>query len=107
MAGARSVVSTIGLHGSASTWVFNIARELTVVSTGEAAMGSGFAEQVQAARALEKPGVTDLVIKSHRGDEAFDQWLKESFLASETQGTRPCRWLGDFERQSPLPPTGF
>ena len=77
MAGARSVVSTIGLHGSASTWVFNIARELTVVSTGEAAMGSGFAEQVQAARALEKPGVTDLVIKSHRGDEAFDQWLKE------------------------------
>jgi hypothetical protein len=31
-------VATVGLHGSASTWVFNVARELMIDSFGEKAV---------------------------------------------------------------------
>jgi hypothetical protein len=37
------VVLTFGIHGSASTWVFNVARELLIEAFGSDAVASGFA----------------------------------------------------------------
>jgi hypothetical protein len=69
------VVATVGLHGSASTWVFNIVRELMIAAFG--------ADRVLAAYADKPADVPDealgadkfLVLKSHQGSEELDAWL--------------------------------
>jgi hypothetical protein len=70
------VIATIGLHGSASTWVFNVARELAIAAMGAERVVTGYvdtrAELPAAAHQPEKC----LVIKSHHGSPGLDAWLK-------------------------------
>jgi hypothetical protein len=79
MAGGDSapprLVATIGMHASASTWVFNVVRELLVATVG--------AHQVKALYADERAQVPDsaghhMVIKSHHGSLELDAWLGSS-----------------------------
>jgi hypothetical protein len=70
------LVATIGLHGSASTWVFNVARELMIAAAGSDRVASCYAdERDQLPPEAEQPG-KHLVIKSHHGSAALDAWLK-------------------------------
>ena len=68
-------IATVGLHGSASTWAFNVVRELATAEHGEAAVLSLFADELPQ---LPSPDVRmgrRLVIKSHRGSAELDDWL--------------------------------
>lgn len=66
------VVATIGLHGSASTWVFNVARESLIAAFGETQV---IAVHVEVAEALPPPDGRHLVVKSHAGSPGLDAWL--------------------------------
>ena len=69
-------VATIGLHGSASSWVFIVARELVLAAAGEDRIVTGYADEpAQLPPEAERTGRT-LVLKSHHGSEALDAWLK-------------------------------
>jgi len=69
------VIATIGLHGSGSTWAFNVAREL-VGRAGGGAPVSGYAD----ALGELPPGAEDAtvwrVLKSHHGSAGMDRWLE-------------------------------
>ena len=72
------VIATIGLHGSGSTWVFNIVRELVIAAIGEAAMRGVYADTLE-----ELPARSDLagrwiVVKSHHGSPQMDAWLENA-----------------------------
>jgi len=47
MPSAPRITATLGLPGSASTWVFNVARELVIAQHGANAVHSVFSDQVQ------------------------------------------------------------
>lgn len=66
---APRLVVTAGIHGSASTWVFNVARELMIAALGEDRVASFFAEKIDW---LDRPEVTGrhVVMKSHSGGGA-------------------------------------
>jgi len=69
------VVATIGMHASASTWVFNLVRELIISAVGDdriLAFYTDTAKEVpdEAARAGRH-----MVIKSHHGSVELDAWL--------------------------------
>ena len=66
------VVTTIGLHGSASTWVFNVARECLIAAIGETQVVAVFAEEVTGLPPLDG---RHLVVKSHCGSPDLDVWL--------------------------------
>ena len=66
------VVATVGVHGSASTWVFNVVRELLVEVLGEEAVSAGYAEKIGGLPAV----AACMVIKSHHGSAALDEWLR-------------------------------
>ncbi len=68
------VVATIGLHGSASTWVFNVARELLIAAHGPEQVLAIYAD---AAGQVPEADGRVLVIKSHHGSPGFDPWLVE------------------------------
>jgi hypothetical protein len=70
----RNVV-TIGLHGSASTWVFNVVRELLCCALGEDRVLTIYADEVHQIPEASTVGDRHLVIKSHHGSAAFDEWL--------------------------------
>lgn len=67
------LIATVGLHGSASTWVFNVVRELVQAVVG--------ADQVVALYAEEGGGVLaeaagrHVVLKSHHGGPGWEQLL--------------------------------
>jgi hypothetical protein len=69
------VVATIGMHGSASTWVFNVVRELMIAAMGDIQVVSLYADQRE-----QLPDVAGrcLVIKSHHGSVGLDSWLVEA-----------------------------
>jgi hypothetical protein len=68
-------VATIGMHASASTWVFNVVRELLVATVGEPQVKALYADE----RAqLPEPDGHHLVIKSHHGSLGLDDWLAAS-----------------------------
>src|SRR5581483_4458696 len=69
------VVATIGLHGSASTWVFNIARELMAAAYGEDEVRSLYAETLGELKERYGEARRHLVLKSHHGSVALDAWL--------------------------------
>ena len=73
--GPPSVIATVGLHGSASTWAFNVVRELIASACGEAAILPLFADEL--AQLPPDDARTDryVVIKSHRGSVELDAWL--------------------------------
>jgi hypothetical protein len=69
------VVATIGMHGSASTWVFNVVRELMIAAMGEIQVVSLYADQREQ---LPDASGRCLVIKSHHGSADLDTWLTEA-----------------------------
>jgi hypothetical protein len=69
------LIATVGLHASASTWVFNVVRELMIAATGETHVMSCYADE--RAQVPEAAG-RHLVIKSHRGSQDLDDWLAAS-----------------------------
>jgi hypothetical protein len=71
----REVV-TIGLHGSASTWVFNVVRELLCCTLGEDHVLAVYAEEVHEIPDAATIGERHLVIKSHHGSAALDEWIQ-------------------------------
>lgn len=75
-AGGRAphLVAAIGLHGSASTWVFNIVRELMTAAVGVNEVVSAYAEEPSQLPPSRSPFQ---VIKSHHGGAELDAWLKE------------------------------
>jgi hypothetical protein len=68
------VVATVGLHGSASTWLFNVTRELVVAERGEADVSALYTDVIESIPAANE---RCLVIKSHHGSRKLDAWLKD------------------------------
>ena len=72
------VIITAGLHGSASTWIFNVVRELMVAGYGEgqvrAVFGESSAEALQAGELGE--GVR-LIWKTHVGGADFWEFVAQ------------------------------
>ena len=70
------VIATVGLHGSASTWVFNVARELAIADIGQDRVVAGYADVPSELPAAANQPEKCVVIKSHHGSPALDAWLK-------------------------------
>jgi hypothetical protein len=66
------LIATIGLHGSASTWVFNVVRELMIAALGDQQVLAVYADKV-----ADVPDAAGrcLVVKSHHGSAGLDAWL--------------------------------
>ena len=75
VAGEPSIVATIGLHGSASTWVYNIVRELLVADHGVEAMKACYADRMDDLPS-DFGAAMRVVIKSHHGSPEFDAFLR-------------------------------
>jgi hypothetical protein len=71
------LVATVGLHGSASTWVFNVVRELMVAGLGAENVLAVYGEDVPHLLAEQAPEGRHLVLKSHHGGAGWDalMWL--------------------------------
>jgi hypothetical protein len=67
------LIATIGLHGSASTWVFNVIRELMIAALGEPRVLAVYADKIDD---LPDPAGRTLVLKSHHGSAGLDAWLE-------------------------------
>ena len=65
------VTATLGVYGSASTWVFNVLRELSMLRYGPGRVHAIFSDSVQ--KVLEDPQARDrhIVWKLHRADESW------------------------------------
>ena len=68
---AGRLVLTVGLHGSASTWVFNVAREVLTAAYGADAVAGAFAASAADVAAARRPGV-HLVVKTHGWPDIAD-----------------------------------
>ena len=66
-----SVDACIGLHGSASTWVFNVVRELRLAHAPHEAQ-SGYADQLHE---LPPSAAKRLTLKSHHGSDGLEDWF--------------------------------
>jgi len=69
------LIATIGMHASASTWIFNVVRELLIAAVGDSQVLTFYADELaqmpdEAARAGRH-----VVIKSHHGSAGLDTWL--------------------------------
>jgi hypothetical protein len=73
--GPSSVVATVGLHGSASTWVFNVVRELLIAAAGADNVVAVYAEKLSELPAAKAYAGRHLVVKSHYGSAKLDAWL--------------------------------
>lgn len=73
-----AVVATIGLHGSASTWVFNVVRELMIAAAGEDRVLALYADEVAQIPDETARAGRSLVVKSHHGSAGLDDWLREA-----------------------------
>jgi hypothetical protein len=62
---------TLGVYGSASTWVFNVAREMLNAAYGSAQVAAYYADSM--ANLLTAPGVIGryVVVKMHNGDASL------------------------------------
>lgn len=69
------MVATVGLHGSASTWVFNIVRELLIAERGECEVLSAYADETERLPDAAALAGKCLVLKSHHGSAGLDDWL--------------------------------
>ena len=72
------LIATIGLHGSASTWVFNVIREMVAAAVGEAQVLALYADEVGQVPDEAARGGRHMVIKSHHGSQGLDAWLAGS-----------------------------
>jgi hypothetical protein len=71
------VIATVGLHGSASTWVFNIARELVAAAVGEERLVTLYADTVAQLPDEQGRSGKHVVFKSHQGSHELDAWLRD------------------------------
>lgn len=71
------IFATIGLHGSASTWVFNVARELMTAAYGADQLVSLYADELAQLPSSDSLGSKRLLVKSHHGSAGMDDWLTE------------------------------
>lgn len=69
------VVATVGLHGSASTWVFNVAREAMIAAYGQDQVLTVYTEDVGT---IPEAAGRALVMKSHHGSPGLDTWLAQA-----------------------------
>lgn len=69
------IIATIGLHGSASTWVFNVTRRILTSALGNASVSSLYADQASELPTASHPA-SHILIKSHHGSSELDEWLK-------------------------------
>lgn len=76
-ADAPLLVATVGLHASASTWVFNVARELLIAAYGEDAVMTLYADEIALLPTRTARAGRHLVVKSHRGSPPLDRWFAE------------------------------
>jgi hypothetical protein len=59
------MVLTVGVHGSASTWVFNAVRELLGAAHGPDRVAAGFAASAGEVAAIARGPDQHLVVKTH------------------------------------------
>lgn len=71
-------IATIGLHGSASTWVFNVVREIMIASFGREQVLSIYADRPKELADDKARAHRHLVIKSHQGSPGLDAWLQDN-----------------------------
>lgn len=71
------VVATAGLHGSASTWIFNIVRELMARSLGTAPLLTFYADELALFPPEATAGGRPFLFKSHHGGAGLDAWIAE------------------------------
>jgi hypothetical protein len=71
------VIATVGLHGSASTWVFNIVRELVAATVGPDRLLTFYADEPGQLPEESARGGHHIVLKSHHGSHDLDAWLRE------------------------------
>jgi hypothetical protein len=74
-AGSARHIATVGLHSSASTWVFNVLRELLIASFTETQITSCYADQLQQLPPEHLLTRRHLLVKSHHGSDELHQWL--------------------------------
>jgi hypothetical protein len=84
------VVATIGLHASASTWVFNVVRELMVAAFGTQEVFSLYTEEPGDLPERLSRTNQHILLKSHHGSAGFDAWL-ESVQAATLLSVRDPR----------------
>ena len=72
---APPLIATIGLHASASTWVFNVVRELMIAAAGEERVITLYADRLDQLPDETTRASRHVVIKSHHGSEELDAWL--------------------------------
>ena len=70
------LVATVGLHASASTWVFNVVRELMVAALGPQQVYSLYSEEPGELPDRLSRTNQRIVLKSHHGSPGFDVWLE-------------------------------
>ena len=71
------LVAVVGLHASASTWVFNVARELLIAAFGDDAVMTLYADEIALLPTRTARAGRHLVVKSHRGSPPLDRWFVE------------------------------
>ena len=93
------LIATIGLHGSASTWVFNVIRELMIAALGERQVLAVYADKMEDVPESAGRIVMDPVTQIHRnhiGDGRSGKWrdLPGPAQAELTRFFRPFldRW---------------
>jgi hypothetical protein len=69
------VIATIGLHASASTWVFNVVRELMIAALGEDHVAAPCADRMAQLADQTQFAGKHVVLKSHYGSPELDAWL--------------------------------
>lgn len=81
------LIATAGLHGSASTWVFNVARALLIDALGEAQVVSLYAERAEELP-LEQPGALAVLVKTHQGGASLDAKLEQAAVVLSIRDPR-------------------
>ena len=71
------IAMTAGLHGSASTWVFNVARELASVAFGTDGVHADYLEDADQIPVGVLSSGRSLLVKSHYGSDSLDRWMTE------------------------------
>jgi hypothetical protein len=74
-ASTPEVIATVGLHGSASTWVFNVCRELVAATVGPDQMLTCYADDLGQLPEEKARAGRHLLFKSHHGSHDLDSWL--------------------------------
>lgn len=69
------LIATIGMHASASTWVFNVVRELMIASAGDDQVITLYADKLEQVPDASVRIGKHVVIKSHQGSAELDSWL--------------------------------